>query len=635
MQVKIQINSFLFIFFAIVLPFCLQAQDRNSSATGVHAPIALIAGRGEAGLKDGAYYEALFSKPSGLAYTNTGNQLYVSDRENFAIRRIRLNHYNDVDTIIENSAHQINKNRYDSVEPGALAFIPPQTLAVYDYGLKRLVIFDIDAPSARSYVELPGNVVNMVTIPNRNGILYTLEGQPHIYQTTLERKEAEKLPLRHEPPISAQYLYWQEDNLLIGDTKQHIIYRARYIEDTLKVEEGTVNLPPNAISIFATTSNIFATTSDSSNPIFQLYPVQSPLDNLSLTDPKIRDIKPDVATKRFPITTKFKPFGITDPSDPNRVALSLPEANKIIEINNSNWFDIRFKKLSDNKEQLYNFDFPKKKHRDVTRILTIGDLRLNTIGSINNANGEVTENSYFELFTTILNTKLNEKAALSGNKKRYEVLNLSTKSHDKVMAWAPAMAPKISKEYDVDHIVFFIIGSHSLSPYFLYPSNKNGTLIFPNDQGDHSFSLDKVKNRHLSNLFKLLTQKKLLTITSGNMEWESSDQLLSTPELHSQIKRLFVITLKEWIKQTSNELNRSPSFTFVYIPSGTNNCCTSQAMLWAELAQQMNAQFIDLSKDIAILQELYFPIHTFDPIPLFTPTGHQLLADLLSSRLII
>ena len=609
---------------------CYGAPADEGILEAIHAPIALMAGRGEAGLKDGPFHRALFSSPRGIAYSPTGNQLYISDRYNYAIRRVRLNHLNEVDTIVEGIKPRLAKDRRDSIEPGAIAFVPPQTIVVFDHSLTRLVFFDVDAPAARTYVSLPHAVVNMVPIPNRNGVLYTLEKSTKIFRTTLERKKIEEVPLKTLPPIAATFLYWHGDKLLIGSQATQTIHTATYVEDTLKLKGEALQMPQNTKSIFATKNGIFAIQNDKNDPIVRIDP-PGKFENISIIDPGLTDGYPAIAAERFAVDDDQVPMAITDPSDPNRVAISLPGANKIIEFNDSQWYEATARSLANQKTQLYNFNYSEAKPEGTTRILTIGDPRFKSIGTVK-PNQELT-GTRFDLATSILNIKLNEKAALSGIKKRYEIFNLSSQSYDNILAWAPTVAPKIAVKYNIDHIIFFIVGSHSLSPFFLYPTNSDGELEYdPNNEND-SFSEANIKDRALMVMLKLLRQENLLEIRSGKLHWAEFGKIVSGTDLRSQVKRLFLMSLKSLIKNTTTLLNRSPSFTVVYIPSGPHNCCTTDADLWGELAHQMNAHFVDLSPEISTLYETYFPIHTNDKFPLFTLTGHRLVAELLANRL--
>jgi hypothetical protein len=624
----------LLFFISLALEISLPNQGYGTppetTIDAIHAPIALMAGRGEPGLKDGPFHRALFSSPRGVAYTPTGNQLYLSDRYNFAIRRIRLNHLNDVDTVIQTPKSQLAKDRIESIEPGAIAFVPPQTIVVFDHRLTRLVFFDVDAPAARTYVPLPSPVVNMVTIPDRNGVLYTLEDSPKIFRTTFERRQVEELPLKTMPPIRASLLYWHGNRLLIGDKTSQLIHTATYVEDTLTLKSDVLQIPADTKSIFATKNNVFAIRTDRNAPIVRIHP-PGKLDNISIIDPQLTDGFPAIAAQRFAVDDNDVPLAITDPSDPDRVAISLPKANKIIEFNDSEWYDLKTRSLANQKTQLYNFKYSETKPTGVTRILTVGDPRLKMIGTVK-PNQPLT-GTRFNLLSSILNLKLNEKAAFAGMEKRYEILNLVSNSYENILAWAPAISPKVALKYDIDHIIFFIFGSHSLSPFFLYPVNQDGELEYDPENENGTFSEENLKDRGRLQLLRLLRQEKLLTVNSGKLEWADFEKIVTGAEIRSQVKRLILQSLKTWVRNTTTLLTRSPSFTFVYVPSGSRNCCTADAELWGELAQQMNAHFIDLSPELITLYETYFPIHTNENLPLFTITGHRLVAELLANKL--
>ena len=59
----------------------------------------VAAGLGEPGFKDGAFADAEFQSPSGLALSKDGTLLYVSDRGNDAVRRVAFTQNSKVDTL--------------------------------------------------------------------------------------------------------------------------------------------------------------------------------------------------------------------------------------------------------------------------------------------------------------------------------------------------------------------------------------------------------------------------------------------------------------------------------------------------------------------------------------------------------
>ena len=91
----------------IVFPICLLAQSK----------VALFAGTGEAGYKDGKLSEAMFNGPFGMCIDNEGN-LYVADIGNNCIRKI------DSEGFVSTFAGSVDSGYVDGAKEEALFYQP-------------------------------------------------------------------------------------------------------------------------------------------------------------------------------------------------------------------------------------------------------------------------------------------------------------------------------------------------------------------------------------------------------------------------------------------------------------------------------------------------------------------------------
>jgi hypothetical protein len=621
----------LYLLFFTSFPFLLYAEPGSSSPIApLYAPLSLVAGRGEEGYRDGEFHESQFNYPAGITFTSTGNQIYLSDRYNYSVRRIRLNKNNQVDTILKSDKPFLAKEKRNSIEPGAIVFLKPQTLVVFDHGLSRLVIFDIDSPTIRTYIPLPERVINMVAIPDRNGVFFTLQERSSLYKVLLESGELEEVPLRLEESARPDLLAWKQDRLLIADSAQEKLYKAEYIEGILNIQEESIPIPAKTQSIFATAKNIFALRASEKYPLVRVEP-RGKAENVSLVDSALNHQKVPFAS-RLRVNEKTRPMALAYPSSNNEVVIALPNENKLIQFNDYDWYEAGDKEITPSADNLYNFSVSEEKPAGTSRILTVGDPSFKKIGSLSKENQ--TSNDRFDLFSSHLNIKINEAAAFTGISKKYQVLNLTAPTYEDMLAWAPQAVPAAASKYDADHVVFFIVGSHSLSPYFLYPRNEQGDLIYNQEEPNDQFSESLLKDRGLQLFYKTLVETNALNVKSGTLEWASFDQIIKGPDLRSQSKRLLLKSLKQMVLSTTTQLKRTGSFTFVYIPSGSNNCCSNNADFWGELAHVLNARFVDLSPEYTAISETYFPLATNDKKPLFTTTGHRVLAELVAKKLV-
>jgi hypothetical protein len=130
-------NIFSPIFFACL---CLMAWAGTAQGiTPLHLPIALVAGDGTAGYKDGDFNQAEFNGIACLLLDDDQNILYVADGGNAAIRMIHLNQANQVITLIGKCG--------PGAQDGAFGACKLKTPAQMIWGEKSKTIFLSDAGS--------------------------------------------------------------------------------------------------------------------------------------------------------------------------------------------------------------------------------------------------------------------------------------------------------------------------------------------------------------------------------------------------------------------------------------------------------------------------------------------------------
>src|SRR5580658_3872243 len=167
-------------FFTFLFPVLAQA------ITPMDYYNSLVAGADVPGFKDGAFYQARFNHPAGLAFDDAGERLFVADRDNHRIRVIFLHEDNRVETLAgtgqagsaDGPLTQASFN-----QPSLLAWVPGGYLVVYDSGTQRLREIDLkartvstlacDSPDCKTTKAPPGPVWNMVYHPKDRSLYFT------------------------------------------------------------------------------------------------------------------------------------------------------------------------------------------------------------------------------------------------------------------------------------------------------------------------------------------------------------------------------------------------------------------------------------------------------------------------------
>jgi DNA-binding beta-propeller fold protein YncE len=85
--------------FCLIFLLCGVSVPALAEPIPVDLATALVAGNGDPGYRDGAFYQACFSGPGGLALDKAHGAMYVADTGNHAVRKIDLRNNNFVSTL--------------------------------------------------------------------------------------------------------------------------------------------------------------------------------------------------------------------------------------------------------------------------------------------------------------------------------------------------------------------------------------------------------------------------------------------------------------------------------------------------------------------------------------------------------
>jgi len=166
---------------------------------------SLVAGDDDPGFKDGAFDDARFNQPSGLALDEEGKRLFVADKNNNRIRVIYLQEDNRVETLAGTGD---NKNQDGSLDkasfsgPCLLARMPEDQLAVYESGDHSIRIIDLKNKNVSTIVKGLDEVWNLAYWPLDQGLYLSLPKVGRLQRLDLKNKSLTTLLL--SPGASAQ-----------------------------------------------------------------------------------------------------------------------------------------------------------------------------------------------------------------------------------------------------------------------------------------------------------------------------------------------------------------------------------------------------------------------------------------------
>ena len=293
----------------------------------------LVAGSGEVGFEDGAFYSSEFNQPEGLTLNEDGSILYVADTMNHRIRAVDLNHQNSVKTIAGTGVAG-NQNGLLSAatfnQPMGLAFISGGQIAVCDGGGNSIRLIDLNKGTVSTLCALDGLVWNMVYLPADQFLYFTQPDQGIIKRIDLKSGKVEMVLQKN---VSLPH----PGALCVCDNK---LYAADYNLGSIFELDVTKTIPkPNAdktipdlaslqpvggahdvIALAGYDKNLYAYQADANQPLFRVFPNAQPITFTSVWGEDMPTLQ------HFTGVTKADRVGfIADPRSDSRFFMSNPE----------------------------------------------------------------------------------------------------------------------------------------------------------------------------------------------------------------------------------------------------------------------------------------------------------------------
>jgi sugar lactone lactonase YvrE len=623
----------------------------------------LVAGGDDPGYQDGAFAESRFNQPTGLAFDDSGNQLFVADSNNNCVRVIHLDQNHQVETLA-GSTTPGNKNgaftEASFSRPTALAFIPGGQLIVFDSGTHLLRTLDL---KSRTVSTLAGNkpdaalggIWTLVYNPKDNGLYFSEPDSLTLKKLDLKTNQISTLLMNNPHVQHPAALCLYQDHLYVADRSLAGIFRVDMTPATTAAPATVVlteaGQGQNIQELASTDGKLYALVTGA-HPLVQLLPNYQPV-TLTTTwgfmmDNENPGVRPFISFQdNFPVGFAVSPlearkFYMTLPPNQSRSVLSVK--------------DYRFEEMKYSATP-YDFDYPETKPANTFRILVTSDSRM--IRSVEYIPGLRTEDQkkgefgdvLYENFihslriTTFakkLEFMLNRDAALKGSKIHFEVLTYSHvgQSFSEYICYD---IPPFVKKYDVD-LVLGLAGWPGYKNFFERPMTAEG---IPSNTFDADYLLKPIAERTPpgapTRFYEGLRKKNLvkegkepspgppsepdsLAIMRG-MDKDIRDAMI---EMDGTVLKNFT----ERLKKIDAPVGHPRNFLIFFVPwwdwYPSNDVYKNY---WLDVCGRNHLNFLDLSPSFYTLEQSFYPTHDAFADSHYNIYGNELIAYLLSHYL--
>jgi hypothetical protein len=654
---------------------------------------SLVAGNEEPGYKDGAFDDALFNQPGGLAFDQEGNRLFVADEKNHRIRVVKVYENQRVETlagsgIAGNADGVFAQASFEN--PTVLAFVSDEQLVVYNYvdPTRRspeknidnsLKLLNLKTRQVSTLVKKDlGHAWSMVYSPKDHS-LYLSDPDQGLLQRYDMKSQKLSMVLTHDskvPQPKALCIY--KDQLYVSDAKSSSVYLlvpSYNGSDITSVNLVKVGQGDHLMALTATDDCVYGLQACESplalilpdpKTILKYTPVEMPtmwgfwMNNKSPAYLPFLNPSPDQSIGFVASPREARKFFITRHTDMSNSIVSVKDYHF------KTWWGSRSR--SESAKALSDFDYPESKPPKTFRILIAGNSMVITSprtfgdkleGLSGNDSFFAKIFSWFEPITpaddpafhdgTSLRTDtmskqleilLNTQASLKGLSEHFEVLNIGHPGNS-VVFYSNSEVPYLVKKYDIDMVMAFVTPypEEEFTYYYSEPLTPEG---IPSGAVDPEFMLKPLAERlppgtPAADLFERAKKRNIAQLTSSHQAlFNCSFQgLLTTqdPGIRNDLVAMFAKPLKVLagkLAATKTQEGKPVKFMVCFAPNDGGTPLSAYESFWTAVCAQSQLRLLDLSKPFSDLKVQYFPVMEACCGQHFLAYGNALIAYLMS-----
>jgi hypothetical protein len=616
----------------------------------------LVAGDDDPGFKDGAFDDARFNRPCGLAIDEKGSLLYVADQDNNRIRVVYLDENNRVETLAGTGLYSSEDGTLLAASfshPSAITCLPNNRLAVYESGDQNIRLIDLTAKKVTTLVKDTGLIWNIAYWPEDDslylsepliGLLKRFSFKTSKLTTVLDNNTNMSMP---------QALCYYQKKFYLSDGKTSSIYQMSTVtgKDSSEVSIGfTLVSKGEKIQELAGTDDCVYALQAGDVSVAKVLPKYKPVSLISTWGFSIENTNPGYA-----------PF-LYLRGDQSMALVASPSENRKFYVSGQNVYDQKILSFKDYhfdekwfariKQDvggvLTDFDYPAEKPKKTFRILVVGSSRVVTAPvvfpgeKLTDEGLDLNDQDFHSLRINTLSKRLelllNTNAALNDQSEHFEVLTLGHPGMN-IQFFHENEIVNIAQKYHVDLVLGLVTpsGEEKFEDYYLKPLNADG---IPSDKIDPEFLLkpwkDKIPEGAPERLYQSCLKRKLVQIYSPTqLQFGLFENLLlaGDTEMRDDLIEMIGKPLKfisDKLKAGNGEGAVTPPLCLCFVPGDDARPVGVYESFWQDLSLRQGIKFLDLSRPFDDLKASYFPTSEVCCHRHYTAYGNALIAYLLS-----
>lgn len=648
---------FRYVLFAVLFSWSLPAWALRPMS----APVALVAGTGTEGYRDGDFYSAQFNKPFGLALSEDGNSLFVADSGNNRIRVVHLDAGNQVTTLLgKQTAGKDNGDLTGASlnDPRGLLALPGGRLVINDFGNNLLRLVDLKKGEVSILAgggpektdQGPADKValthvrDMAYLPSADSIFFSQPDEGGLKRLDLKTLNVSWVFFGKKEVPAPTCLCVTNGKLYVADRDLADVYELAWKSDK-DFTLTSVGKPATGVSSLVGNGNsLYEYHYGDRVMMEELFP--RPI-GVTFVNPFGEPV-PEQLNPAFTDTPHVMPVGFTpDPSDITKFYLANPNSNIIASIRNVSYTMVAGGDPY-STGGLSDFDYPVQKPPHTFRILLVGDSRSVMVVSFPFPPTWNIQQNYSLpgpprqiSFAKRMETELNTLAALDDQPLNFEVLNDSHSAAVPLFLWPTyELADTVAKN-DVDLILLFhpptIYSVYPYKFYFTFPLTADG---IPAHNSDSEYlmkpPLKRIPDGDARHFYDLCKARKMVHIEGSNFVFD--DKAIHTdPALHDSLVQLYGKPLGPLVKKLSalrNSAGKPIPLVMLSMHTGYIYKDWNERSIWKEVAQKYGVPFLDLNDTMSALQLSFFPVDDSSSDEHFNQDGHLFISGLLVHELI-
>jgi hypothetical protein len=649
-QMKILEVPALFLFFSWVMPLW--------AVTPMEYYNSLVAGDDEAGFQDGAFDDARFNQPGGLAMDEEGKRLFVADKNNNRIRVVYLEENNRVETLAGNGDDKNldgSLNQASFSGPCLLALLPDDQLAVYDSRDGSVRRIDLKNKSVTTLTEGLRDVWNMAYFPLDQGLYFSMPNRGFLQRVDLKNKTLTQL-LANDPQIpQPRALGVFSNKLYLSDGKTSVLYQVEPVFNSLNAAV-TVHLDKagsgeNILELASSGENLYA-LQGGQNGLAKVLPGYQPVTLASAWGFTLKSASAYYSPIMFNSSDQQVGFAAM-PGDQKKFFIS-PRCfgnNLIVSVKDYD-FGARWTDRDAGDQASTDFEYPANKPPKTFRILIVGASRVVTAPAVplDDSGNEIPYNldqhdfhsPRTNTFPKQLEIFLNTEAALDDISEHFEVLTLAHPGL-KIQFFAPDEVPVLVKKYDIDLVLGMVSPSleDGYLDYYTKPLTPEG---IPAHDGDNEYLLKPWRQRVPGGAPKRLLEEaiklKLINeISPTELQFSLFQDLLLSgdneirDDLVEMLGKPFKV-LNQRIGSLKTSSGTTPKLALFFVPAPDCESYSKYESFWSDICGRYGLTFLNLTKPYQDLEYSYFPTTEACCHFHYTAYGNELIATILRHELI-